>query len=157
MGRAQRRKQERVSAPRGLEPAHAPVRAVRRDLGTGWAEALVAPVLLALVVLLLYANSFSVPFIFDDYFGILRNPMVQAIETPLDYLSRARGIPAFTLALNYRLGGFDLWGFHLVNVVVHLVNGWLVYALVLHTLRLPGLRERYGRAARTLAALVALV
>ena len=61
-----------------------------------------APLLLAVVVLVLYANSFSIPFLFDDYFEIGRNPMVKTIEPPLDYLRRSRGIPAFTFALNYR-------------------------------------------------------
>jgi protein O-mannosyl-transferase len=157
MGRAQRRKHERVSVQRPAERVRVRARAARRVVGPGLAGALLAPLLLAVVVLVLYANSFTVPFLFDDYFEISRNPMVKAIEPPLDYLTRARGIPAFTLALNYRLGGFDLWGFHLVNVLVHLANGLLVYALVLRTLRLPGLRERYGRAAEVLAALVALV
>jgi tetratricopeptide (TPR) repeat protein len=157
MGRAQRRKQERAADPRPAQPARPPARGARSPAGSGLAGALLAPLLLAVVVLVLYANSFSVPFLFDDYFEISRNPMVKAIEPPLDYLTRARGIPAFTIALNYRLGGFDLWGFHLVNVLVHLANGLLVYALVLRTLRLPGLRERYGHVAEALAALVALV
>ena len=157
MGRAQKRKQERAEAPRAVEPARVRPRAARADAGGAVARALLGPTLLAVVVLVLYANSFSVPFLFDDYFEISRNPMVQTIEPPLDYLRRSRGIPAFTFALNYRLGGFDLWGFHLLNVLVHLANGLLVYALVLRTLRLPGLRERYGRAAEGLATLVALV
>lgn len=113
--------------------------------------------LLAVVVLVLYANSFAVPFLFDDHFEITRNPMVKTIEPLGDYLSRSRGIPAFTLALNYSLGGFQVWGFHLLNVLVHLANGLLVYALVLFTLRLPNWRPRYGAVAQPLATLVALV
>lgn len=140
-----------------MKPARSRVPGARVAPGAGLAGALLAPLLLAVVVLVLYANSFSVPFLFDDYFEISRNPMVKAIEPPLDYLTRARGIPAFTVALNYRLAGFDVWGFHLVNVLVHLANGLLVYALVLRTLRLPGLRERYGSVAEVLAVLVALV
>ena len=157
MGKAQRRKQERTVEPQPVIAARARVRARHSAAGAGLTGVLLAPLLLAVVVLMLYANSFSVPFLFDDYFEISRNPMVKTIEPPLDYLTRARGIPAFTLAVNYRLGGFDLWGFHLFNVLVHLANGLLVYALVLRTLRLPGWRERYGSVAEILAALVALV
>jgi len=155
MGKAQRRKQERVSTPRVEVPAQ------RAFAGTaaldGAARALLAPLLIATAVLVLYANSFAIPFQFDDYFEIVKNPLVKVIEPPLEYLRRSRGISGFTFALNYSWRGFDVWGFHLVNVLIHAANGLLVYALVLHTLRRPGLRARYGDAAALLAALVALV
>ena len=113
--------------------------------------------LIAVVVLGLYASSFSIPFLFDDLFEITNNPAVKTVEPLWQYLHRSRGIPSLSFALNYRWGGFDVWGFHLVNVLIHLVNGLLVYALVLRTLRLPALRDRYRAHADALAALVALV
>ena len=158
MGRAQRRKQERVSAPQPLQPTRSRARAARRGARTDdLILALLAPTLIAVVALVLYANSFSIPFLFDDYFEISSNPAVKTIEPLLGYLRRARGIPALTFALNYRAGGFDVWGFHLVNVLVHLANGVLVYALVLRTLQLPTLRDRYRGVAGILAALVAVI
>lgn len=158
MGKAQRRKQERAPAPRPAEPQRRPAPVARRGAGAGHlARLVVPPVLIVVVGLVLYANSFTIPFMFDDYFEISSNPMVKTIEPLLDYVTRSRGIPALTFALNYRWGGFDVWGFHLVNVLIHLANGVLVYALVLRTLRLPGLRQRYRDAAEVLAGLVALV
>src|SRR5262245_36880652 len=131
MGRAQRRKQDRVPAPRAPVPV-APARP--RSSGASAAElrlerALVAPLLIATVAVVLYANSFTVPFVFDDYFEIVSNPTVKVVQPLTDYLGRSRGIPALTFALNYRWGGLDVWGFHLVNVLIHLANGLLVYAL----------------------------
>jgi len=157
MGKAQRRKQERMVVARPAEPAQRAVTVAASPVD--WARVLrlvLAPALIVVVGLLLYANSFSIPFVFDDYFEIASNPTVQTLEPPLDYLRRSRGIPAFTFALNYRLGGFDVWGFHLVNVLVHIANALLVYLLVHRTLRLPALRQRYGDAAGVLAAVVAL-
>jgi protein O-mannosyl-transferase len=156
MGKAQRRKPERLAAPRPAVPASP--RPVTRDATAGgligtWLAAL----LIAVAVLVFYANSFSIPFLFDDFFEITNNPAVKALEPVLHYARRSRGIPALTLALNYRWGGLDVWGFHLFNVLIHLANGLLVYALVLRTLRLPGLRERYRSHAEVLATLVALV
>ncbi len=113
--------------------------------------------LIAVVVLALYTSSFTIPFLFDDFFEITGNPAVKAVEPALAYLRRSRGIPALTFALNYRWGGFDVWGYHLVNVAVHLLNGLLVYALVRRTLGLPTLRQRYARHAGVLATFVALV
>jgi tetratricopeptide (TPR) repeat protein len=155
MGKAQRRKQERVSPAAPAEPVRRRVAAAPRSADP--ARLLIAPALIVIVGMVLYANSFSIPFLFDDFFEISGNPMVKSVEPLFDYLRRARGIPALTFALNYRWGGFDLWGFHAVNVAVHLINGLLVYALVLRTLRLPGWRERYGDHAVVLAGLVALV
>ena len=156
MGKAQRRKQ--ASDPALRPPASSSRTAVRPlSTGTDITRALLAPMLIAVVVLGLYASSFSIPFLFDDLFEITNNPAVKTIEPLREYLRRSRGIPSLTFALNYHWGGFDVWGFHLVNVVIHLVNGLLVYALVLRTLRLPALRDRYRDHAATLAALVALV
>src|SRR5215472_1160658 len=143
MGKAQRRKQERPPARRpateSLRPPvqrRAPRVLTRLPLWLG-------PLLIVAFGAALYANSFSIPFLFDDYFQINDNPMVKVIEPLLDYLRRSRGLPALTFALNYRFGGLNPWGFHLVNVVIHLANALLVYAVVLRTLQLPGWRERY--------------
>jgi protein O-mannosyl-transferase len=156
MGKAQRRRQASDTALRPLAPSN---RAAvhQQPAGAHVARALLAPMLIAVVVLGLYASSFSIPFLFDDLFEITNNPTVKTVEPLWEYLRRSRGIPSLTFALNYRWGGFDVWGFHLVNVLIHLINGILVYALVLRTLRLPALRDRYRAHAEALAALVALV
>ncbi len=99
--------------------------------------------LIVAVAILLFANSFTIPFLFDDLFEITGNPTVTAIEPPLSYVSRLRGIPALSIALNCRWGGFDVWGDHAVNLAVHALNGLLVYALVLGTLRLLVFAGRY--------------
>jgi len=125
--------------------------------GGGVIAALVPPLLIAAVTLVTYANSFAIPFIFDDFFEITGNPAVKSVEPLWRYATRSRGLPSLTFALNYRWDGFDVWGYHLVNLLVHLANGLLVYALVQWTLRLPQLRGRYQRSARWLAMLVALV
>jgi tetratricopeptide (TPR) repeat protein len=157
MGKAQRRKQERVPAARPPQPARPARAAAVPAAGLGPARAYLAPLLIVALGLVLYANSFTVPFLFDDYFEIANNPLLKTVSPLLEYLQRSRGIPAFTFALNYRWSGLDVWGFHLINVIVHLVNALLVYGLVLRTLTLPGWRERYRHSADGLAALVALV
>jgi protein O-mannosyl-transferase len=151
MGKAQRRKREgEPSRVRPATPARAPARSVS-----------VRSALPLLVVLAaggaVYANSFSIPFLFDDHFEILRNPDVKAIEAPLSYLARPRGVPTLSLALNYRWGGTDVGGYHLLNLAVHLAACMVAYALVLTTLRLPRFGGRYARREHVLAALTALV
>jgi tetratricopeptide (TPR) repeat protein len=152
MGKAQRRKRDSVpTRARAVAPPRQPagVRVVAPP-------SLLPAVVLVAAGLAVYANSFSVPFLFDDHFEILRNPEVKAIESPLSYLTRARGIPTLLLALNYRWGGQEVWGYHLVNLAIHLAGGLVVFALTLATLRLPVFGSRFAGRERVLALLTAL-
>ncbi len=95
---------------------------------------------------LAYSNTFQVPFFLDEYF-ITDNPFVKDIRYPLELIKNInidiynnihhRYVAFLTFALNYSLHGLDVFGYHLVNVSLHLVNALLVYALVALTLRTP--------------------
>lgn len=164
MGKASKRKQGRPPAaqppnpfaqPRGAtapSPASRGPRAAPRSATL----ALIAPAIVVAAAFAAYANSFSVPLLLDDYIDIIKSPSIKSIESPLAYLTRSRGVILFTYALNYSLGGRDVWGYHLLNVLVHAVNGVLVYALVLTTLRLPWAQGRYAARAPALALFTAL-
>lgn len=153
MGKASRRKlRPSVESAVGIER---PKRRLR--LPAGLATSWLPYVLILLTGAVLYANSFSIPFLFDDHFEIVNNEEIRHLESPIAYLTRPRGLTDFTLALNYHWGGLDVWGYHLVNVAIHVVNGWLVYALALAILRLPFFAGRYRQRAADLATLVALV
>lgn len=96
---------------------------------------------IALTAILGYGNSLDVPFVLDDYRSIVRNDVVRDLAGFLsgagyDYNPR-RFIGYLTIALNFRLGGLDVTGYHLFNLAVHLVTGWLVYALGTVTFRTP--------------------
>src|SRR5215468_9056804 len=92
MGKAQRRKQEHVPSVRPPEPARrqaqqAPTpRATRTGVPP---RVLLAPVCIVALGMVLYANSFSIPFLFDDYFEINNNPNVKAVAPLLEYLQRS--------------------------------------------------------------------
>jgi tetratricopeptide (TPR) repeat protein len=105
----------------------------------------------------IYANSFSIPFLFDDHFSIVANPDIRSLEPAGRFLTQSRGLPHLLDTLNYLWGGESVWGYHFVNVAVHLVNGLLVYALALLTLRLPIHAARYDSRAPALALLIALI
>lgn len=159
MGRARQRKRDRDVSPQP-EPKRAPAARSRpaRSRPT-WPTGLdLAGGLVVLVAgMAVYANSFSVPFLFDDYFSILGNPDVHSLHPVGRFFTQSRGLPHLLDTLNYRWGGESVWGYHLVNVVIHLINALLVYALALLTLRLPVHGGRYTSRAAVLAALIALV
>ena len=78
------------------------------------------------VGLICYANTFIVPFILDDVTSILTNPLVKYF----DFRLKSRILGDLSFALNYRLHGLDLPGYHVVNLLLHLLNAGMVYLLV---------------------------
>jgi len=44
--------------------------------------------------------------------------------------------PILSFGLNYYFGGYDVFGYHLVNIVIHMITGLLLYLLVKTTLLL---------------------
>ena len=67
----------------------------------------------------------------DDRESILLNPEVQAetIDSVLGSENRSRMLVYASLWLNHQWGGLEPWGYHLVNVIVHLINTVLVYGV----------------------------
>jgi tetratricopeptide (TPR) repeat protein len=62
-----------------------------------------------------------------------------------------------SLALNWRLGGLDPWGYHLFNLAVHIGAAIALFAIVRRTLLAEPLRGLLGRDSWPLALTVALL
>ncbi len=109
--------------------------------------------LLAIVVILIYADTLTTPFIFDDISNIRENPHIRVPSLSLKNLIRAgfqspessRPIANIGFALNYYFSGFNLVGFHLVNILIHLAGGFFLYFFAKATLKTPGLRFRFAK------------
>lgn len=87
-----------------------------------------------------YSNALRGAFVFDDArnldIPVIRDPSL--LLTAAGYRSVAnRFLGVLTLALNQRLGGGDVLGYHAFNVAVHLACALLVYGLVVTLLRTP--------------------
>ena len=115
-----------------------------------------APLLVVAAGLLVYQNSFTSPFIYDDAQSILENPTIRQlwpIWMPLSpphqrgLTVEGRPLINLSLAINYALGGFNVWGYHALNLTVHILAGLALLGIVRRTLRQPRLRERFGAAA----------
>lgn len=101
---------------------------------------------LSLVIILCilgYSHTLNAPFYMDDHLTITQNPIIKN----LDYYaspSKAkiythnskyalfinRYVGSLTFALNYKVHGLGLAGYHVVNILIHLINSMLVYWLV---------------------------
>src|SRR6266516_774971 len=73
-----------------------------------------------------YWNSFSVPLVFDDLATVQRNTLVRFGEFYWNLLS-ARSVLYLTFTLNYIWSGQEVWSYHLVNFLLHFLNGLLVF------------------------------
>ncbi|MHC4982688.1 MAG: tetratricopeptide repeat protein [Planctomycetota bacterium] len=131
---------------------------------TTWAALLPAAVIV-LAGAAAYHNSFSGPFIFDDPLSITANPTIQSLWPIWRTLSppaegqtvTGRPLVNLSLAVNYAISGFDVWSYHVFNLVVHVLAGLVLYGVVRRTLLAPALRDHFGRAATPLALAVALI
>ncbi|WP_224985038.1 tetratricopeptide repeat protein [Geomonas agri] len=137
----------------------------------------IIPLLITLVGLLAYAGTFSVPFQFDDDAYVVNNPAIRDFSTFLSpgdiaggsslsptsippalrsaFMTRILGY--LSLAVNYRLGGLSVVGYHVLNLLLHILNAWLLYAILDHAFRgmTCARTEREGEPASVLLPLAA--
>ena len=100
-----------------------------------WSNGFFHCLLIIIVGLLAYSNTFNAAFNFDDVDNIKLNLAISSFSSDgLNFfLHSRRGVGFFSFFLNYRLGGLDVTGYHLVNVAIHLLNALIVYWLILIT------------------------
>lgn len=100
--------------------------------------------LISLFVFLGYLNTFNGEFVFDDAISIQDNQKIGDFSyfknlSFTAYLKDAghggRPFTNLTFAINYFIGGFDPFGYHVGNSLIHLANSLLVYILIYMTLR----------------------
>lgn len=92
--------------------------------------------------ILVYSNTFHSPFTFDDESGIYRNAAVTTGSyytktSVVDRLLESRLVGQWSFALNHRLHGFDVTGYHVLNLLIHIGSGLLFYWMVLLIFRTP--------------------
>ena len=124
-----------------------------------------AVVVLLGLTTLVYANTFGVPFLFDDADNITHVKAFHIKSFSLANLWHAssqgflkhRLVSNFSFALNTSLGGMSVWGFHFFNLLVHLATALILYALLVATLALPSLRDRIQGRGREIAFVAALI
>lgn len=101
--------------------------------------------LLAGLGLAVYSNSFQTPFVYDGVPFIVQNASLRQLN-PLKFTDgRERPVAYFTFALNYALDGYRVWGYHAVNLAIHVAAAWTLFGLLRRTLQFsPRCPERFG-------------
>ncbi|MFM8336308.1 MAG: hypothetical protein ACKODK_12165, partial [Opitutaceae bacterium] len=103
-------------------------------------RALLLAAWLAIAGLIAYANSFTVPFLLDDWVTIRDNPQLRDVWPPWRLLqppenSGVGGRPVANIAfvLNHRLTGDSIVGYHLANLLIHILSALALFGVVRRT------------------------
>lgn len=86
---------------------------------------------IVIVSVIIFSNTFKSPFIFDDLMQIQDKAKIRNLENyaSTKMLFSKRPLAELTFAMNYRLDGLNVFGYHLVNLVIHIINGILAFLL----------------------------
>jgi tetratricopeptide (TPR) repeat protein len=129
-----------------------------------WRTPFFAMLVITAGALLVYLNSFSIPFVFDDEPSILGNPTIRSLASawwpPTDYGSitvAGRPLLNFSLGVSYAISGTKVWGYHALNILIHVLAGLVLFGGVRRTLQRPGLEPRFGAQAAEIALVTALL
>ena len=107
--------------------------------------------LFGVLVFLIYASTLTGPFIFDDKHNIQQNRYIRidrlspggiaraALESP----AKHRPVANISFALNYYFHRYNPVGYHFVNILIHIINGTLLYLFAKITLATPALKADY--------------
>jgi tetratricopeptide (TPR) repeat protein len=112
--------------------------------GWPWLGTLACIAIIAFAGIAAYQNSLRGEFMFDDEEWIIKNPSIRQLWPLGEVLFPAdaervggRPVVSLTLALNYRFGELNVWGYHALNVAVHILAALVLFGVVLRTLLLP--------------------
>jgi tetratricopeptide (TPR) repeat protein len=118
---------------------------------------------LAIILILgvkIYSNTFDCSFHFDDYINIVNNTNIRNFSDVKTWwnFNSTRPIGTFTFALNYHFNQLDVKYYHVVNLIIHLINTYLIYWLTLLIFSSPVMKDQpIAKNKKVLAFLMALL
>ena len=99
-----------------------------------WEKHVLCIVLIALLGFIIYSNTFYASFHFDDKPSIVENYAIHRFDLKEIFTASTRPVLDVTFALNYYFGKLNVFGYHLVNIMLHIANGIMLYFLLLWTI-----------------------
>jgi len=109
-----------------------------------------------IIGVLIYSNTFNVPFYYDDFDTIVDTPYIKSLENfsslPGIFDYSGRYISFLSLALNYHFDQFDVTWYHIVNLIIHLINSILVMLFTRLVLNSAPLKDRFDFKEKSLFA-----
>ena len=131
-----------------------------------------ALMLLPVIILIIYGNTFNASFHFDDYHNIVDNPRLHLNVINKDTIAHTfsagfdhgyynsekiyRPLTYFSFALNRLFGQDDVFGYHLVNLTIHMVASLCLYLTIIAVFKTPRLKHIPQAHAEMIALISAL-
>lgn len=88
----------------------------------------------------IYSNTLKNGFVYDDNEIIVKNALIKNLDNLPKLLDKNyfdlsgemsyRPFVTFTYFIDYKLYGLKQWGFHLTNVLLHAINGVILYVFI---------------------------
>lgn len=123
-------------------------------------------IFISVLAIVLYFNSLDNGFLFDDIPNIVENPYIQNVkDVPLFlkglkvHTNWYRALPMLSFAIDYHFHKLDVLGYHLVNLVLHILCGILIYFISrnLFDLGLKGVENSSGVKNKLLSLFTAAI
>jgi tetratricopeptide (TPR) repeat protein len=131
-------------------------------------SAFFAFLLLFLLVFCIYSNSFEASWHMDDYPNIVDNARLHPSNLKPQSLYQSffaspqrpdklyRPAACLTFALNWYWGADDVSGYHLVNIIIHLLTAIFLFLTILKLFDSPNLKGKYERSSYFISLLATL-
>lgn len=139
-----------------MRPSTPPADASSTDARRWWVARL-GPALIVLAAAVAYSNSFKGAFLFDDEPHFVENPALHTLWPLRPILLSERPILNLTLTANWVIGGPDPWGFHLVNLIGHVLAALTLFGVVRAAMAGPHVPAPWRGRADGVALATALV
>ena len=107
----------------------------------------------------IYSNTLEGPFVMDDMVRIENNPDIRITSITLPNIlksafgnvsGKSRPIANVTFALNYYFHQYELAGFHIVNILIHILSAFFLFLFMNATLRITGHKGWDRQSSKTL-------
>ncbi len=100
-----------------------------------------ALIIILITVLIMYAPVLKAPFIYDDVHLIANNELIASfkyIPKVFNLISRtnayelpARPLQILSYMIDYKSWKLNPSGYHLINILLHVLNGFLIYKILI--------------------------
>ncbi len=130
-------------------------------------------ILISIFMLLIYSNTFNFSWHLDDYHSIVDNPhlhieniapksIAQTFFAASDRgMYRAdkiyRPVSCLTLAINWYFGKDNVFGYHIINIAIHILTAFFLFLTCLNLFSSPNLKDKYKGSEYFIALLAAFL
>jgi protein O-mannosyl-transferase len=130
-------------------------------------------VLIILIIGIVYSNTLDAEWHLDDFHNITDNPWIKIENLYPESLKNTffaaydkgeyrgeniyRPAAMFSFALNWYFGKTDVTGYHVVNILIHMIAALFLFLCVYTLLNTPNVREKFQNKRYSIALLAAVL